>query len=57
MMPRVEAAEIGINRSTHNKPINFAPSAPDAAKLRQLLKRYTHEDNHHVGVNIIMVNK
>ncbi|SKA51140.1 hypothetical protein SAMN02745132_01554 [Enterovibrio nigricans DSM 22720] len=26
-----------------NKSINYAPSAPDAAKLRRLLKRYNSE--------------
>ena len=29
-----------IGQQTHNKSINFAPLAPDAAKLRRLLRRY-----------------
>jgi len=28
--------------SNHNQSINYAPSAPDAAKLRRLLRRYAY---------------
>jgi hypothetical protein len=33
---------VSCRETTPNKPINYAPSAPDAAKLRRLLRRYIH---------------
>ena len=39
----VVVTEADINHSPSNKSINFAPSVPDAAMLRRLLKRYLAE--------------
>ncbi len=34
-----------VKEYAHNKSMNFAPSAPDAAKLRRLLRRYQYRES------------